>query len=155
MRSTTIVCMLLVATVAASAAPKKLTTENVKQEFKYAEELRKLGMNEFADTVLGDIPPDMIPPALKNAMTLAQFQTHLRKHYKEPAKIEAYIKTLAAKDVELYWVLKLRWADEMWNRGENDKCLKVYESFMEFYDKLLKQSKEKKPTGVKPGQEVG
>jgi hypothetical protein len=155
MRTETIICALLITVIASSAAPQKLTTEEVKQEFKYAEELRKLGLNDFADKVLINIPEDKIPQAMKNAMMLAKFQTYLRTNYKEPAKLEAYIKSLTAKDIELYWVLKLRWADEMWSRGENDKCLKVYESFMEFFDKVLKESKEKKPTGIKPGQEVG
>ena len=155
MRTITIGCALLILATASSAAPKKMTTENVKQEFKYAEELRKLGMDDFADKVISRIPADKIPPSLKSAMTLAKFQTYLRKNYKNSAKLETYIKALAADDVELYWTLKLRWADEMWNRGDNDKCLKAYESFMEFYDKLLKQSKEKKSTRVKPGQELG
>jgi hypothetical protein len=155
MKNALIIPALLILVIAVSAEPKKeWTKEEAKIEFKYAEELRKLGLNEFADKVIAKIPPDQMPPELKQALRLVQFQTYLRKHRDDEKQIQAYIKKEAGDNGELYWTMKIRWADDLWARGKKKECLEIYESFMQFYDELLKRTNEKPIPTRKGSKEV-
>jgi len=130
----------------ASAGEPAMPPAQIAKEMKYAEELRKLGLDDFANTVI-----DRIPDQKNKAVILAKFQAFLHRNLKDEKKIEAHIRKQAGDDAELYWMMRIRLADAYWAWGKPEKCFKIYEEFMEFYEKLLERSKEpeeRKRTGV-------
>ena len=132
-----LIAVILAACMHSVAADSEISPEPSVQEMKYAAELRKLGLDEFADMVI-----ERIPDEKNKAVILAKFQAFIHRNLKNEQKIEEHIKKQAGDDAELYWMLKIRLADAYWAWGKQGKSLEIYEEFMQFYQKLMERSKE-------------
>ena len=107
-------------------------------EMKYAEGLRKLGLDELANIVLARIPEEN-----NKAVSLARFQVFMHQNVKAPENIEKYIQQHAANDPELYWMMKIRLADAYWSWGKNKECFAIYEEFMKVYQEWTERAAKK------------
>jgi len=137
MRTILIAVFLVVACSRTLAADAKMPPEKIAEEMKYAEELRKLGMDDLADTVI-----DRVPDQKSTAVILAKFQAFMHRHPDDEKKLEAYVRERSGDDPELYWMMKIRLADAYWGWGKHKKCLDIYGEFMKFYQKWTERSKE-------------
>jgi len=128
MRKIPIAVLVLCLCMCLFGADARMPPEQIAREMKYAEELRKLGMDDLADTVM-----DRVPDQKNNAVILAKFQAFIHRHADDEKKLEEHIRKRAGKDPELYWMMRIRLADAYWSWGKHKKCLEIYGEFMKFY----------------------
>ena len=67
----------------------------------------------------------------------ADFIEFLHRPFNQGQHIETYIGKHSVSNSHAYWVLKLTQADAYWQWGKTNECVKIYDSFMTEYPRLI------------------
>ena len=55
-------------------------------------------------------------------------------------EVKRLINIQSKSDPLLYWANRLAGADQMWDEGKKEECLREYEEFFQFYEDWQKKS---------------
>jgi hypothetical protein len=123
-----------------------MAEQHFKDEIRYRDGLRKMGLHEYADRLR---PSGREPSLAFQAYASLKFEEFLIQNWGKKEKIDEYLRVHGNNDTELYWLLRLRLAEHHWMRGEKTQTKSIVDAFAEYLKisaENLGNKHERKPT---------